>query len=291
MISLYKAPIKFYHLLIYLILVPAGITQAHAADGNPGNFDLPLQFDPAERIAKPDLAPVARIRFLTTVDFPPFNFIDQSGKLSGFNVDLAREACRELKVMERCQIEALPFADLTAALERGEGEVVAAGVAVTPELRKSFGFSRVYMQLPARFAVRRGPDAISGPNDLKPESVVGVQTGTRHEEMFKMFFPDLKSKGFADRAAMLAALKDGTVAAVFADSLQLGFWVSSKDAENCCQIAGGPYYSSAFLGEGMTLMLKDEDATIRTAMDYALLTLARNGKLQEIYLRYFPNGL
>ncbi|RYE61110.1 MAG: transporter substrate-binding domain-containing protein, partial [Oxalobacteraceae bacterium] len=61
---------------------------------------LPLLFDQRERLQKPDLASVPRIRFLTTVDFPPFNFIDQSGKLSGFHIDLAREICRELGVVE-----------------------------------------------------------------------------------------------------------------------------------------------------------------------------------------------
>ena len=38
----------------------------------------------------PNLAAVPAIRFLTTADFPPFNYRDESGELVGFNVDLAR---------------------------------------------------------------------------------------------------------------------------------------------------------------------------------------------------------
>src|SRR6266571_3091359 len=100
---------------VILLLTLTGVPAAVAAD-NQTALAMPLMFDLRERIPKPDIAPVPRIRFLTTVDFPPFNFIDQSGKLSGFHVDLAREICRELAVLERCQIEAMPYKNLTPAL-------------------------------------------------------------------------------------------------------------------------------------------------------------------------------
>src|SRR6185295_11325238 len=49
---------------------------------------LPILFDSRERLPKPDLSSLVRLRFLTSVDFPPFNFADQNGKLAGFHVDL-----------------------------------------------------------------------------------------------------------------------------------------------------------------------------------------------------------
>ena len=87
------------------LLAAVAVLVASAASAAPK--DLPLLFDARERIAKPDLTGLARLRFLTTVDFPPFNFIDQSGKLSGFHVDLAREICRELEIEAKCQIQAV----------------------------------------------------------------------------------------------------------------------------------------------------------------------------------------
>ena len=49
------------------------------------------------------------LRFITTTDFPPFSFIDASGRLSGFHVDLARAICAALEITDRCQIHALPW--------------------------------------------------------------------------------------------------------------------------------------------------------------------------------------
>jgi polar amino acid transport system substrate-binding protein len=254
-------------------------------------LSMPLMLDLRERISKPDLAPIPRIRFLTTVDFPPFNFIDQSGKLSGFHVDLAREICRELSVLDRCQIEALPYKDLEPALEKGSGEVVLAGVRITPELRRTFGFSRVFMQLPARFVTARSQlGTIGSPEELQAGQL-GVVRGTAHEEMLKVFFPRLQATTFDTRPAMLAALGKGEVKAVFGDGLQLSFWLESEDAANCCAYLGGPYYSSFFFGEGLAMMTRKDMPLLTQALDHALIALARNGRLNDIYLRYFPNGL
>ncbi|NTG85075.1 transporter substrate-binding domain-containing protein [Agrobacterium rhizogenes] len=252
---------------------------------------LPVLFDARERLPKPDLSTLVRLRFLTSVDFPPFNFADQNGKLSGFHVDLAREICDELGISDKCQIQALPFEELQGALSASQGDAVIAGVAVTPELRKSFAFSRPFLMLPARF-VRNLKAPIDGRTaaGLAGHSV-GVVKGTTHEAMLAAFFPAIKPVPFDDKDALLAAVKDGKVDAGFADGLQLSFWVSSPSAEKCCALFDGPYLSQQFLGEGMTIMLREQDADLTAAINHALATLSRNGRLQEIYLRYFPYGL
>jgi polar amino acid transport system substrate-binding protein len=273
-----------------LTLALAARLPASATD-NAGNLSIPLMFDLRERIPKPDLAAVPRIRFLTTVDFPPFNFIDQSGKLSGFHVDLAREICRELAVLERCQIEAVAYKDLQAKLDKGDAEVVIAGVKITPELREGHGFSRVFMQLPARFVTTKAAaKALKAPQDLQPGDV-GVVKDTAHAEMLKVFFPALTPKLYDDRAKMLAALKSGEIRAVFGDGLQLSFWLASADAADCCDDLGGPYYSQLFFGDGLAMMTRKNTPQITQALDHALIALARDGRLNDIYLRYFPNGL
>jgi polar amino acid transport system substrate-binding protein len=273
--------------LLYLSASQFGST---AAAQETGAVALPLMFDQRERLQKPDLASVPRIRFLTTVDFPPFNFIDQSGKLSGFHVDLAREICRELGVIERCQIEAKPYKDLSSTLEKDEADVIAAGIRITPELRRTASLSRPFMQLPARFVTTTGQRGLDQPSALKPGEV-GLVSGTAHEIMLNAFFPALKPKTYATRDELLAALRIGEVKAVFGDGLQLSFWIESPEAAGCCRFLGGPYYSRAILGDGLALVTRKDTPLIARGMDAALLALARSGRLNQIYLRYFPNGL
>lgn len=258
----------------------------------PSTSNLPILFDSRERLPKPDLSSLVRLRFLTSVDFPPFNFADQSGKLAGFHVDLVREICDELAISEKCQIQAMPFGDLQDALAASQGDAVIAGIAVTPGLRERFAFSRPFLQLPARFARNLKTAPIKGATvaSLAGRSV-GVVRSTAHEAMLAAFFPAIKPVAFDSKDALLAALKEGKVDAVFADGLQLSFWVSSPAAEKCCALFDGPYLSQQFLGEGMTIMLRQQDAELTAAINHALASLSRNGRLQEIYLRYFPHGL
>lgn len=253
--------------------------------------EVPVLFDARERLARPDLTAVIRLRFLTTTDFAPFNFTDQTGRLAGFHVDLVRAICAELQIETKCQLQAMPYGELQPALSGGQGEAVIAGVAVTDQLRRDFLFSRPYMMLPARF-VRRNAVSFDGP-DARALSgrPVGVVGGTAHEAMLKSFFPQIKAIAFDGRAAMLEALRKGEVDAVFADALQLSFWTSSPASDNCCALFDGPYVSERFLGEGLTIMMRRQDGALADALDSALAALSRNGRLQEIYLRYFPSGL
>ena len=285
-----SSTISMVRLLMHTALMAMSCVLPLAAEeAKPPN--LPILFDARERLPKPDLSSLVRLRFLTSIDFPPFNFLDQNGKLTGFHVELARKICDELAISDKCQIQALPFNELQGALSASQGDAVISGVAATPELRKTFAFSRPFLMLPARF-VRNLKASINGATAASLAGhPVGVVKGTTHEEMLAAFFPAIKPVPFDDKDALLAAVKDGKVDAAFADGLQLSFWVSSPAAEKCCALFDGPYLSPQFLGEGMTIMLRQQDADLKAAINHALATLSRDGRLQEIYLRYFPYGL
>lgn len=253
--------------------------------------DLPILFDARERLVRPDVSSVLRLRFLTTTDFPPFNFTDQSGRLSGFHIDLARALCEELGLQARCQIQALPYGQLVSALEAGQGEAVMAGVAVTPELRQRFNFTRPYLLLPARFLMQG--DTVLPRQDAEGlfSRKVGVVKDTAHAAMLNTFFPDIEAVAFDNQDALMKGLKEKQVPAVFADALQLSFWMMSPAAAGCCRFLDGPFLSERHLGEGMTIMVGGQDAALMAALESALAALSKDGRLEEIYLRYFPAGL
>ncbi len=255
------------------------------------NGRLPVLFDAQERLPGADLSSVPRVRFLMSVDFPPFNFTDQDGRLVGFHVDLAREICAQLKIESKCQVQALPFDELEGALEMGEGEAVMSGIASSSDLRKSFSFTRPYLLLPARFAVNKSTKLDGQSAAVLSGRKVGVITRSRHEAMLKAFFPNVAINGFDGYEPMYDALKSGRIDAVFADGLRLPFWVAGTASDNCCTMFDGPYMSDRFLGEGLSIMTVDAENRLVPAFDQALAALSRNGRLEEIYRRYFPYGL
>ena len=255
----------------------------HAAEPS-----IPVFWDNKERLAKPDLADVQRVRFLTTTDFPPFSFLDGSGRLTGFHVDLARAICAELEIIDKCQVQALPWRELETSLTAKQGEAIIAGISVTPETRAKYVFSRSYLQFPARFIVpvaSKVSDAI--PRDLA-EQRIGVIAGSAHERMLRDYFPEIKVVTYTQQNWIFDDLKAGKIAGAFGDGMRLSFWVAGSDSAGCCRFAGGPYLAPEYLGTGLAIATGKDNAVLARAFDYALHAISAKGVFAELYLRYFP---
>ena len=249
---------------------------------------VPVLWDSKERLPKPDLSALPRLRFLTTTDFPPFNFIDKSGRLSGFHVDLARAICAELGIADKCQIQALPWDELDTALNRGDGEALIAGVPATAEGREKYAFSRPYLQFPARFIMRKAQAVTEPLADKLQGKRVGVIAGSAHERVLRDYFGNVKAVTYTRPEWLNTDLKDGKLDAVFGDGMRLSFWLAGTDASGCCRFAGGPYLAPEYLGTGLTIATGTDNAALAAAFDYALHEIAAKGTFAELYLRYFP---
>ncbi|WP_407046089.1 transporter substrate-binding domain-containing protein [Mesorhizobium abyssinicae] len=249
---------------------------------------VPVLWDAKERLPKPDLSALPRLRFLTTTDFPPFNFLDSAGKLSGFHVDLARAICAELGIAEKCQIQALPWGELDEALQKGEGEAIIAGIAATPETRTKYAFSRSYLQFPARFIMPKAKAFAEPILDKLRSKRVGVIAGSAHEKMLREYFGTVQVVPFDAPEALYGDLKSGKIDAAFGDGMRFAFWLGGTDAAGCCRFAGGPYLAPEYLGSGMAIATRAGDPALAAAMDYALQEISVKGTFAEFYLRYFP---
>ncbi|MBZ9847053.1 transporter substrate-binding domain-containing protein [Mesorhizobium sp. CA14] len=249
---------------------------------------VPVLWDAKERLPKPDLSALPRLRFLTTTDFPPFNFLDGSGRLSGFHIDLARAICAELGIVEKCQVQALPWNELEDALQKGEGEAIIAGIAATPESREKYAFSRSYMQFPARFIMPKAKAFAEPILDKLRSKRVGVIGGSAHEKMLRDYFNTVQVVTFDTPEDLYADLKAGKIDAAFGDGMRFAFWLGGSDAAGCCRFAGGPYLAPEYLGSGMAIATRKKDAALAAAFDYALQEISIKGTFAEFYLRYFP---
>lgn len=274
-------------LALIVVLVTVAMPAAHAQQP----VSIPNYWDPRERVILPDLTPRTRIRFLTTADFPPFNFIDQRDRVAGFHVDLARAICGELDIVEKCQLQVLPWNELTSAITSGQGDAIIAGLAVNAENRQQFLFTRPFLRLPARF-VRLKTTSLPGQTaEALAQRRVGVLAKSAHEALLRAYFPDVKPVTYGTADFLFDGLKTGEVDAVFGDGVQLSFWLGSNRADDCCTFFDGPYFAPAFLGEGLSVAVRNDSRDLAQAFDHALQALSKNGRLKELYLRYFPNGL
>ena len=226
------------------------------------------------------------IRFLTEIDYPPFNYAGPDGAPAGFNVDLARMICEELKIA--CTIQMRRFDTLIDALADNRGDAVMASMAVTSETRRRVDFSDPYYRTPARFAAKR--ELVL--DDLRPERLegrkVGVVAGTAHEAYLKAFFTEVDVRLYATSDLVREALRRGDVDLVFGDGVSLAFWVNGSNSARCCALRGGAFTESRYFGEGVGIAVKRGNDTLRLGLNWALFRVWEKGQFSDLWLRYFP---
>jgi hypothetical protein len=66
--------------------------------------------------------------------------------------------------------------------------------------------------------------------------------------------------------------------------LSQAVWPTGEESADCCAFRGGPYTERRCFGEGVGIAVREEDADLRPAMDWALARLDRTGQSR----RRFP---
>jgi polar amino acid transport system substrate-binding protein len=249
-------------------------------------------FDLSRKPERVELGANRVIRFLTDDDYPPFHFVAPDGQLTGFNVDLARALCQELKAA--CTIQARRWDTLIPSLEENRGDAVIASLTANGTARRRVDFSLPYYRTPARFVARKelvaGKDLAgdgTSPQALKGRTV-GVVSASAHAAFLTAFFPQVIQKSFPDQDEVQRALAGGTIDIAFADGIGLAVWLNGQTGAACCAFIGGPFYESRFFGEGATIAFRKDSVQMRRAVDHALYRLAENGTYQNLLLKYFP---
>jgi polar amino acid transport system substrate-binding protein len=247
---------------------------------------VPGFWDPRRRPERPDLARLTAIRFMTEVDYPPFNFAGPDGNPAGFNVDLARMVCEELKVT--CTVQMRRFDTLLDSLDANRGDAAIASIAVSEQTRRRADFSDPYYRPAARFIVRSNapidavtPEAIEGKK-------VAVVAGSAHEQYLRALFTEADVRGYPDAEGAREALRQGQVDFLFGDGFALSFWLNGASSAGCCAFAGGPFIESRYFGEGIGFAVKRGNDTLRLAINWALFRIWETGRFTELWLRYFP---
>ncbi|GAB4516830.1 MAG: transporter substrate-binding domain-containing protein [Roseibium sp.] len=274
----------FRRLTAGLVALGAAMLSTMPATAQDPDVRVPNFWDPKAVHDRPNAIP-DKIQFLATDDYPPFVFRDPQGRLTGFNVDLARALCQELG--SSCALRIKDFDVLLPALDEDEGDAIISGLSRRLPVTRNLSFTEDYLKLPARFVVPAARAA-----DFDEQALTGltiaVVAGSRHEAFAMEFWPEAEIVAYETVGGAREAVASGAADAHFGDGLSLSFWLPSEAAGGCCVFAGGPWLEPGYFDEGMAIATRAEDPERAAALSYALRQLHLKGVYRELYLRYFP---
>lgn len=265
---------------ISLIAVTAPVAEAQS------NAQIPRyrHIDPAATL--PAELPQGIVRLLADKDFAPFSFVAGDGSQAGLSVDLAREACAELRLA--CEIVPLPFAELLPALERGDGDVIVSGARLDSSIFARVDSTRPYFLSTGQFYINKDTNLSDTTSRTLGGKRLGYVRGSLHGAFVEKHYSRSALTPFESAAAMFDSLKTRQLDAAFYDSLYAQFWLNGPAAEDCCMVLGHAFVDRETFSRGLTFLTRKDRKNLRESLDFALDRLEEKGLTAKAFARYVP---
>ncbi len=247
------------------------------------------------------------IRIGTEGAYKPWNFTDSSGKVIGFEIELAEDLCKRMKA--KCEIVAQAFDGLIPGLNAGKFDAIMAGMNITERRKEAIAFTQPYGRQVSTFGVLKSsalaklpelgkvyslnPDGIATAEKsleaLKPAlkgKVIGVQTSTVQAALLEKYFKDtIEIRQYKTTEQHDLDLAAGRVDGVFASITYLKSVVEAP--ENKEIMMAGPRYGGGPLGFGIAVGLRKNDAELLAKFDAALAAAIADGTVKNLAMKWF----
>ena len=216
--------------------------------------------------------------------YPPFSWVEPDGTLKGFDIDIARALCAQMKV--ECELVQQDWDGIIPALLARKYDAIVASMSVTEERKKKVDFTDKYYQTPAKFARKKGSGIEITAAGLK-DKTVGVQRATTHDNSVTETFGDaveMKRYGTQDEAYLDA--QAGRLDLLLADSVAMNDGFLTQDAGKDWEFVGPDYVDERYFGVGAGIAVRKGDA-LREKLNAAIKAIRDNGTYKKINDTYF----
>ena len=210
-------------------------------------------------------------------DYAPYGYVDASGTIVGFDIDLAKYVAEKLGVA--IELRPVTSANRIPMLQSKAVDLLAASISITRQRAEAVDFSIPYIGIGGVFVVKKGSN-IKGYADLAGKTVAVVQ-GALASQLLRKQQPKATMITFPDKPlAVQAVLQDKAAAFIEDAGPALVFTRQHPVLE-----AVGESYEPQTLGMAM----RQNDTKFRNAVNFALVDMWEDGTYLKIYRKYFES--
>ena len=245
-----------------------------------------------------------KIRIGTEGAYPPWNSKDASGKLIGFEVELAWTLCRYIG--QQCEIVEQDWDGMIPALIMRKFDAIMAGMSITDQRKKAINFSQGYADEVASLAVMKGSnlegmqtsEGINLTNksgavkkDLKTITgalagkTVCVQTATIHQNFLESGdVGKVNVRTYKTQDEVNLDLASGRCDVALAAAVAFTDYAEKSKKP---VVLVGPTFSGGAFGNGVGVGIRKDDAELLKAFNSAINKARKNGDISRIATKWF----
>lgn len=245
------------------------------------------------------------IKVATEGAYPPWNYTNADGSLTGYEIDLTHALCERMKV--KCTIVSQEWNGIIPGLTVGKYDAIIASMGVTPERKKVIAFSKSYAKAPNGFLTTADndlkgladaghafdltdlpADAQSAIDELKLKfkgKVIGVQTGSTASNFVREYFKGMDIRDYPTFEQLVLDLVNGRLDVGVAN---VTTFKPVIEANKGVLVSTGPTFAGGVLGQGtINIALRQGDDTLRQAFDAAITSVNNDGTNKALTEKWF----
>lgn len=213
--------------------------------------------------------------------YPPFEWKEADGTWKGFEIDLGKALCAEIK--RDCVLVEIAWDGIIPALETKKIDVILDSMTITDERKKTIDFTDPYYSTVPAFIGQKG-EKIELTKDFMKGKTIGAQVATTHAAYAQSNFGDVAEvRTYATQDEANSDLVAGRLDYVLADKVVLNEFLKSDAGKDLALLAdvtsGGP----ALVGAGV----RKEDKQLLADLNGAIAAILKNGEFDKIAKPYF----
>jgi polar amino acid transport system substrate-binding protein len=218
------------------------------------------------------------IKIATEGAYPPFNAKDASGELIGFDLDIAKALCDEMKV--KCEIVAQDWDGIIPGLEAKKYDAIAASMSITDERKQKVDFTDRYYSNYLRIVTKKG-SGITGMDGLKGKTVGAQRSTVSATYSEDKLGRDATVKLYDTQTAAYSDLEAGRLDALVSDVYPAYDWLKDKPG---FEFVG----DKIDIDDKIGIAVRKGDKELLDSLNKALKTIRENGTYAKINAKYFP---
>ncbi|QQE79777.1 transporter substrate-binding domain-containing protein [Alicyclobacillus sp. SO9] len=213
--------------------------------------------------------------------YPPFNYKDKNGKLTGFDVAIGDAIAKQMGMKPKPVTN--PWATIIGGLKAKKYDAIVGSMTITKAREKEVSFSKPYYVSGTQIFVKAGNNSVTSLQGLKNKRI-GVDTGSTFAKIAKTVTTQAKVHGYSSDVYALKDLAAGRLDGVITDQLVGQYAI--KHSHIKVQPAGKPL-NLAYAG----IAVRKSDTSLLTKINKALKAIEKNGTYAKISKQYFGVNL